>query len=77
MSDATEPFMVKVSGEALLAILRACNGPSYLMRELQVIRKLGDSPIDKLIEEYNSAVKQNWPLLDQPPPPECNTEAGS
>lgn len=47
---------VLVSADALRQILEAINGPGYLMRELQAIRSLGNSPIDTLTKEYNAAV---------------------
>jgi len=48
---------VTVSADALRQILSALVGPPHYIRELQAIRSLGDSPIDKLIDEYNSQVK--------------------
>lgn len=47
---------VMVSAEALREVLQALAGNPYEIRELQAIRKLGNSPIDKLISEYNAAV---------------------
>lgn len=46
---------ILVSADALGEVLRALSGPDYLIRELQAVRMLGDSPIDKLIKEYKAA----------------------
>lgn len=48
---------ITVSAQALREILQALSGPGHLIRELQVIRSLGDNPIDTLIQEYNDALK--------------------
>jgi hypothetical protein len=44
---------VYVDADALRSVLQALNGPGHLIRELQVIRSLGDSPIDLLIKQFN------------------------
>ena len=49
---------IEVDKEALKEVLTALNGPSYLIRELQVIRRLGDNPIDTLINNYNESIKE-------------------
>jgi hypothetical protein len=49
---------VTVSAKDLRDILRALNGPPHYIRELQAIRSLGNSPIDRLIEQYNSQVTE-------------------
>lgn len=53
VGDKAKPNTVTVDADALAQILSAINGPSYLVRELQAIRSLGDSPIDLLIKQYN------------------------
>lgn len=55
---STADLKVTVSYEPLRQILQAINGPAYLIRELQAIRSLGNSPIDRLIEEFNAEVKR-------------------
>lgn len=49
---------VTVDADALREILQAIIGPGYLIRELQAIRSLGDSPIDKLLEQYKEQITQ-------------------
>jgi hypothetical protein len=44
---------ILVDAAALRQLLVAINGPAHYIRELQVIRSLGDSPIDLLVDEYN------------------------
>lgn len=50
---------VTVDADALRQVLQALIGPSYLISELMVIRGLGDSPIDILVDQYNAAVKSH------------------
>ena len=51
---------VTVDAAALREVLQALVGPSHLIRELQVLQGLDSkscqSPIDTLIEQYNSQV---------------------
>lgn len=49
---------VTVSAADLRAILEALSGPGYLIRELQAIRSLGNSPIDRLIAEFDAQVDE-------------------
>jgi len=51
---------VTVNAQALRTVLEALNGPSHLIRELQVIRNLSghECPINRLINEYNNALKE-------------------
>lgn len=49
---------VTVDADALRQVLQALNGPGHHIRELQAIRGLGDSPIDKLVEDYNKAAEE-------------------
>lgn len=51
--DSLEQARVSVNADDLREILSALNGPAYLIRELQAIRSLGNSSIDRLIKEYN------------------------
>jgi hypothetical protein len=53
----SDEFMITVTGSALREILEAISGPGYLIRELQAIQSLGNSPITTLADEYNAAVK--------------------
>ncbi|HWK69999.1 MAG TPA: hypothetical protein VNS29_04075 [Burkholderiaceae bacterium] len=53
---------VTVDAKALRSVLAALTGPGHLIRELQVLRGLGDamdSPIDLLISQYNKAVESH------------------
>lgn len=54
---AEDIFTVTVTGSALKALLEAVLGPPHYIRELQAIRRLGNSPIDILLNEYNAAVE--------------------
>ncbi|MGS1115969.1 hypothetical protein [Castellaniella sp. UC4442_H9] len=49
---------VTVNAAALITVLRALNGPSHFIRELQLTRGLpgDDNPIDLLIAEVNAQV---------------------
>lgn len=47
---------VLVDAEALQQVLQALTGPGHLIRELQVLARLPDSPIGKLLKEYNDWV---------------------
>ena len=53
---------ISVDKKALRTVLNALNGPGHLIRELQAIRSIqvitGDSPIDRLIDEFNTAVRK-------------------
>lgn len=49
---------VTVDADALRRILQALIGPGYLIRELQAIRSLGNSPINKLMEQYKEQISQ-------------------
>lgn len=55
MTDERE--MVSVDAAALREILAAITGPGHLIRELQAIRSLGNSPIDILRDDFNAWVK--------------------
>ena len=58
---------VTVDADALRQVLQALVGPSHYIRELQAIRSLGDSPIDKLIFQFNEQVaKANNPTPKEP-----------
>lgn len=46
---------ISVDARDLHAVLSALNGPTYQVAELQVTRSLGNSPIDRLIDQYNAA----------------------
>lgn len=50
---------ISVDADDLRQILAALNGPGYLIREFQAIRSLGNSPIDRLIAEYNDWAEVN------------------
>lgn len=50
---------VTVDAKALEEVLGALSGPDYLIRELQAIRVLGNSPIDKLIAQFNEQAEKN------------------
>jgi hypothetical protein len=45
---------VSVDADALRHVLQALIGPDHHIRELQACRRLPDSPIDKLITEFNA-----------------------
>ena len=47
-----DPEKVKVSKAPLLDVMRSIVGPSYLIRELQATRGLGN-PVDILVNEIN------------------------
>lgn len=47
---------VSVDAMALRALLVALDGPGHHIRELQAIRSLGNSPIDKVLDQFNQAV---------------------
>jgi hypothetical protein len=49
---------VTVSAVDLRAVLMAAVGPPHLIRELQAIRILGNSPIDRLVEQFNAQVNE-------------------
>lgn len=56
----TDPTTITVSAEPLREILQALIGPGHLIRELQALQRLPDSPITKLVSEYNAwATAQN------------------
>lgn len=57
--------IVTVDADALRQVLQALIGPSYLMSELMAIQGLGDSPIDILLDQYNSAVKSHAAMEQQ------------
>lgn len=46
--------VIPVNAKALYQILVALKGPPHYIRELQVTASLQDSPITKLVDEYNS-----------------------
>ena len=56
MPEEKEPFKILVTASALKEILEALRGPGYMVRELQALRSLGESPIDLLVDEYTSQV---------------------
>ena len=47
---------VTVNASDLREVLSALIGPSHLIRELQVIRSLGENPIDRLVQQFNEQV---------------------
>lgn len=51
---------VTVSADALRQVLQALNGQGHYIRELQALRNgpfCGDNPINKLVDEYNTALQ--------------------
>lgn len=66
MTNETRPkATVTVDAADLREILVALNGPAHYIRELQVIRSLGNNPIDRLIEQFNAQVAPQEPSNDQ------------
>lgn len=51
MSEKSPQFLI--DAHTLHEVLEALQGPTHLIRELQVTRGLGDNPIDALVEQYN------------------------
>lgn len=69
---------VTVSASALRQVIEALVGPPQLIRELLVTRGLAGytNPIDKLIDEFNAAVKRLHPNAPDEPTPEApNSDA--
>lgn len=64
---------VLVDAEALMQVLNALVGPSYLIRELQAMRSpiIPDNPIDTLIKDFHDTTGKSWvenkPLVDSAP----------
>lgn len=56
---------VTVDAKALRQVLQALIGPDYLIRELQVIRQLGNSPIDLLVTQFNEQATQEGPTFER------------
>ena len=50
---------IEVDARALKQVLLALTGPPHLIRELQAVVNLGDSPIAKLVDEYNTALEEH------------------
>lgn len=57
----SEPKTITVNADALRQVLSALVGPDHMIRELQAIRSLGNSPIDKLVNEFNSQIQEPKP----------------